>query len=146
MQALIRVLLVEDDSKDVELILYALDEYNLADEITVARDGVEALDYLYRRGAYARHPEGHPMVVLLDLKMPKLDGTKVLKQIKSDEQLGNIPVVILTSSQETHDLENGYGLGANAYVVKPVRFSEFINTVKEIVLFWTRTNKPPPAV
>ncbi|MEW6665065.1 MAG: response regulator [Thermodesulfobacteriota bacterium] len=144
MEALKRILLVEDDPKDIELILDALEEHNLANEVVVARDGVEALDYLYRRGPFALRPEGSPVLILLDLKMPRLDGSQVLKQIKSDEQLCLVPVVILTSSRESHDLENGYRLGANAYVVKPVHFAGFVRTVKEIGLFWAVINEPPP--
>ncbi|MBN1106566.1 MAG: response regulator [Deltaproteobacteria bacterium] len=144
MGALKRILLVEDDPKDIELILHALEEYNLANEVVVARDGVEALDYLYRKGPFAQRPEGNPVLILLDLKMPRLDGSQVLKQLKSDEQLRLVPVVILTSSRESHDLENGYRLGANAYVVKPVHFTEFARAVKEIGLFWAIINEPPP--
>jgi CheY-like chemotaxis protein len=144
MKNLKRILLVEDDQMDIELIIEALDEYNLANEIVVARDGVEALDYLYRREAFADRPNGNPMVILLDLKMPKLDGVQVLRQIKSDEQLCLVPVVILTSSRESRDLKECYALGANSYVVKPVRFNEFIKAVKEIGLFWALINEPPP--
>lgn len=145
METLKRILLVEDDPKDVELILSALSEHNLANEIVVARDGVEALDYLHRRGPFALRPEGNPVVILLDLKMPRLDGIQVLKQLKSDEQMRLIPVVILTSSRESHDLEEAYRIGANAYVVKPVRFTEFVKAVKEIGLFWVIVNEPPPS-
>ncbi len=139
-----RILLVEDDPQDIELTLAALGEYNLANEIVVARDGVEALDYLYRRGTFAERPAGNPVVVLLDLKMPKLDGIEVLRQIKTDERLRLIPVVILTSSGESRDLEECYQLGVNAYVVKPVRFVEFVESVKQIGVFWVLTNEPPP--
>lgn len=139
-----RILLVEDDDKDIELTLSALDEYNLANEVVVARDGVEALDYLYRRGRFAQHPEGAPVVILLDLKMPRLDGHQVLKQIKTDERLCLIPIVILTSSREERDLAECYRLGANAYVVKPVRFVEFVEAVKHIGMFWALTNESPP--
>ena len=144
MVALKRILLAEDDSKDVELTLSALAEYNLANEIVVARDGVEALDYLYRRGIFAGRPEGNPVVILLDLKMPKLDGIEVIKQIKADPQLSLIPIVILTSSREVRDLEQAYALGVNAYVVKPVHFGEFVKAVKEIGVFWAIINEPPP--
>jgi CheY-like chemotaxis protein len=139
-----RILLVEDDPKDIELTLAALDEYNLANEIVVARDGVEALDYLYRREAFKQRPAGNPVVILLDLKMPKLNGVQVLQQLALDEQLRLIPVVILTSSRESRDLEECYKLGANAYVVKPVRFTEFIEAVKQIGIFWALINEPPP--
>src|SRR5512140_1069327 len=120
-----RILLIEDDPKDIELTIDALGEYNLANEIALARDGAEALDYMYRRGIFASRPEGNPVVILLDLKMPKVNGIQVLNQLKSDEQLRSVPVVILTSSRETRDLDECYKLGVNAYVVKPVRFAEF---------------------
>ena len=144
MEKLKRILLVEDDPKDVELILSALSEHNLANEVVVARDGVEALDYLYRREAFALRPDGNPVVILLDLKMPRLNGLQVLTQLKSDEQMRVIPVVILTSSRESPDLEKCYKLGVNAYVVKPVRFTEFVEAVKKIGGFWALINEPPP--
>lgn len=144
MNPLKRILLVEDDPNDIELTLNALEEYNLSNEIMVARDGVEALDYLYRRGAFVQRPVGHPIVIMLDLKLPKLDGVQVLRQIKTDLTLRLIPVVILTSSRESQDLTECYKLGANAYVVKPVRFSEFIEAVKHIGIFWAMINEPPP--
>lgn len=144
MTTLKRILLVEDDPKDIELTLTALDEYNLANEVVTVRDGVEALDYLYRRGDFAQRPEGNPIVVLLDLKMPRLDGVEVLRHLKADEQMRLIPVVILTSSRESRDLEECYQLGVNAYVVKPVRFAEFIEAVKQIGMFWALINEPPP--
>jgi CheY-like chemotaxis protein len=144
MEALKRILLVEDDPKDIELTLIALAEYNLANEVEVARDGVEALDYLFRRGSFADRPAGNPLVILLDLKMPKLDGTQVLQQLKADEQMRLIPVVALTSSRESRDLKECYQLGVNAYVVKPVRFTEFVEAVKEIGVFWALINEPPP--
>jgi CheY-like chemotaxis protein len=139
-----RILLVEDDPKDVELTLCALSEQNLANEIAVAQDGVEALDYLYRRGAFAQRPAGHPVVILLDLKMPRMDGVEVLRQLKADEQMRLIPVVVLTSSRESSDLKQCYLLGANAYVNKPVRFVEFVEAVKQIGVFWGLINHPPP--
>jgi CheY-like chemotaxis protein len=139
-----RILLVEDDPKDVELTLTALGDHKLANEIEVVRDGVEALDYLYCRGAFSQRPAGHPVVILLDLKLPKLDGIQVLKQIKSDETLRSVPVVILTSSHESSDLEECYRLGVNAYVVKPVRFTQFVEAVKQIGIFWALINEPPP--
>lgn len=138
------ILLVEDDPRDIELTLDALDEYNLSNEIVITRDGVDALDYLYRRGTFAQRPEGNPVVILLDLKMPRMDGVEVLKQIKSDEQFRIIPVVVLTSSRESRDLEECYKLGVNAYVVKPVRFSEFVEAIKQIGVFWALLNEPPP--
>lgn len=140
-----RILLVEDDLKDIELTLAALDEYNLTNEIVVARDGAEALDYLYRRGTFEQRPAGNPVVILLDLKMPKLDGVQVLQQLATDPQLRLIPVVVLTSSRESRDLEECYKLGVNAYVVKPVRFTEFIEAVKQIGVFWVLINEPPPS-
>jgi CheY-like chemotaxis protein len=139
-----RILLVEDDPKDIELTLAALGEHNLANEVAVARDGVEALDYLCRRGAFARRPPGNPIVIMLDLKMPRMDGVQVLRQLKADEQLSLIPVVVLTSSRESLDLEACYRLGVNAYVVKPVRFVEFVDAVKEIGVFWVLVNQSPP--
>ena len=144
MQELKRILLVEDDPRDVELILSTLSEYNLANEIAVARDGVEALDYLYRRGTFAQRPVGNPVVILLDLKMPRLDGLQVVRQLKADEPMRLIPIVILTSSREAHDLEECYKLGVNAYVVKPVRFAEFVEAVKQVGVFWALINEPPP--
>jgi CheY-like chemotaxis protein len=139
-----RILLVEDDHKDVELILSALAENRLANEVQVVRDGEEALDYLYRRAQFRlRHP-GNPAVVLLDLKLPKVHGLDVLKQIKSDEKLKAVPVVILTSSTEAPDLEQSYELGVNAYVVKPVDFAQFVTALKQIGLFWAVINEPPP--
>jgi len=144
METLKRILLVEDDSRDVELTLNALSEYNLANEIAIARDGAEALDYLYRRGAFAQRPPGSPVVILLDLKMPKLDGVEVLRQLKADEQMRLIPIVILTSSRESRDLEECYRLGVNAYVVKPVRFTGFVEAVKQLGVFWALINEPPP--
>lgn len=144
METIKRILLVEDDPKDIELILSALGEHNLANEIVVARDGVEALDYLYRRGEFALRPEGNPVVILLDIKMPRLDGFQVLRQLKADEQMRLIPIVILTSSRESRDLEECYQLGANGYVVKPVRFAEFIEAVKEVGVYWALINEPPP--
>jgi CheY-like chemotaxis protein len=144
MYTLGRILLVEDDPRDVELTLTALEDHKLANEVTVARDGQEALDYLYRRGQFATRPNDNPAVMLLDLKLPKIDGLEVLKQIKSDEQLKTIPVVVLTSSHEEQDMMKSYKLGVNAYVVKPVDFHEFINAVKELGMFWAIINQPPP--
>ncbi len=138
------ILLAEDDPTDVELTINALSEHNLANDIFVVRDGAEALDYLTRTGAYAGIPAGNPVVILLDLKMPRVDGMQVLEQIKSDNNLKKIPVVILTSSSESRDLETCYQLGVNAYVVKPVKFAEFVEAVKEIGVFWALINEPPP--
>jgi CheY-like chemotaxis protein len=144
MQTLKRILLVEDDPNDVELTLAALSDHKLANEVAVARDGVEALDYLYRRGSFARRPPGNPVVILLDLKMPRMDGVQVLRQIKEDELLRLIPVVVLTSSRESLDLQACYRLGVNAYVVKPVQFVEFVEAVKQTGIFWALINQPPP--
>ena len=139
-----RILMVEDDPKDVELTLSALEEYNLANEVVVTRDGEKALDYLYYRGEYKTRSNGNPAVMLLDLKLPKVDGLEVLKQIKSDAQLKMIPVVVLTSSKEEKDMVASYKLGVNAYVVKPVDFHEFVNAIKELGVFWAIINEPPP--
>ena len=139
-----RILLVEDDPKDVELTLTALEEYKLANEVVVARDGEEALDYLYRRGNFATRSTDNPAVLLLDLKLPKVDGLEVLQQIKADAKLRLIPVVVLTSSHEERDMVTSYKLGVNAYVVKPVDFHEFVNAVKELGIFWALVNEPPP--
>lgn len=144
MGTLKRILLVEDDPKDIELTVEALGEYNLANEIAIARDGSEALDYMYRRGIFASRSDGNPVVILLDLKMPKVDGIQVLNQLKSDKNMRSVPVVILTSSREIRDLDECYKLGVNAYVVKPVRFAEFIEAVKGIGVFWALINEPPP--
>jgi len=139
-----RILLVEDDPKDVELTLTALEDYKLANEVVVARDGAEALDYLYRRGNFANRSTDNPAVLLLDLKLPKVDGLEVLRQIKDDAKLKLIPVVVLTSSHEERDMVTSYKLGVNAYVVKPVDFHEFVNAIKELGVFWALVNEPPP--
>src|SRR3979409_2652678 len=144
MSILGRILMVEDDPKDVELTLTALEEYNLANEVVVTRDGEQALDYLYCRGEYKRRSSGSPAVMLLDLKLPKVDGLEVLKQIKSDVELRIIPVVVLTSSKEEKDMVASYKLGVNAYVVKPVDFHQFVNAIKELGVFWAVINEPPP--
>jgi CheY-like chemotaxis protein len=139
-----RILLAEDDAHDVELTVAALAEFHLANEVVVARDGAEALDYLYRRGSFAARPQGHPAVVLLDLKMPKVNGLEVLRQVKADPNLKSIPVVMVTSSREEADLVKSYELGANAYVVKPVDFQDFVRAVKDLGSFWAVLNEPPP--
>ena len=144
MSALGRILLVEDDPKDVELTLTALEEYHLANEVVVTRDGEEALDYLYRHGAFSNRSNDNPAVLLLDLKLPKIDGLEVLQRIKSDDRLRLIPVVVLTSSHEEKDMVASYRLGVNAYVVKPVDFHEFVNAIRELGIFWAIINKPPP--
>ena len=143
MQKLGRILMVEDDSKDVELTLTALEEYNLANEVLVTRDGEEALDYLNCRGKFSMRTRENPAVILLDLKLPKVDGLEVLKQVKADENLRYIPVVVLTSSHEEKDLVTSYKLGVNAYVVKPVDFHQFVNAIKELGAFWAVINVPP---
>ena len=144
MNGLGRILIVEDDPRDVELTLTALEEYNLANEVVVTRDGAEALDYLYCRGAFDSRSNENPAVMLLDLKLPKIDGLEVLQHVRSDERLKMIPVVVLTSSNEEKDMIRSYQLGVNAYVVKPVDFHEFVNAVKELGVFWAVINEPPP--
>ena len=144
MSKLGRILMVEDDPKDVELTLTALEEFKLANEVVVARNGEQALDYLYCRGEYKTRSSGNPAVILLDLKLPKVDGLEVLKQIKSDGELSMIPIVVLTSSKEEKDKVASYKLGVNAYVVKPVDFHEFVNAIKELGVFWAIINEPPP--
>jgi len=139
-----RILLVEDNSNDIELTLAALAENRLANEVVVVRDGEEALDYLYRRGVFKLRREGNPVVVLLDLKLPKIDGLEVLAQLKTDPTMRVIPVVVLTSSREEQDLIDSYNLGTNAYVVKPVDFHEFVDAIKGLGLFWAVVNQPPP--
>jgi CheY-like chemotaxis protein len=139
-----RILLVEDDPKDIDLTLTALEEYKLANEVVVVRDGAAALDYLHTRGNYRSRAMENPAVVLLDLKLPKVDGLEVLQQIRSDERLKLIPVVVLTSSHEERDMVASYKLGVNAYVVKPVDFHDFVNAVKELGVFWAVINEPPP--
>jgi len=144
MSKLGRILLVEDDPRDVELTMTALQEYNLSNEVVVARDGEEALDFLYSRGQFAERDSERPAVVLLDLKLPKVNGLEVLQQVRSDPRLKLLPVVVLTSSHEERDLLNSYELGVNAYVVKPVDFHEFVNAVRELGVFWALINEPPP--
>ena len=139
-----RILLVDDSPRDTELALDALAQNNLANEVVALRDGAEALDYLFRRGQFTARTNGQPAVVLLDLKMPKVDGIEVLRQIKSDPQLKTIPVVVLTSSREESDLVKSYQLGVNAYIVKPVQFQEFVEAVKQLGAFWAVINEPPP--
>ena len=139
-----RILLVEDDPKDRELTMTSLEEYNLSNEVVIATDGEEALDYLYCRGKFQGRTSENPAVLLLDLKLPKIDGLEVLQQMKSDEKLRLIPVVVLTSSREERDMVASYKLGVNAYVVKPVDFHEFVNAIKELGVFWAIINEPPP--
>ena len=133
-----RILLVEDDPNDVELTLSALAENGLANEVFVARDGEEALDYLYYQGGYESREEGNPIVVLLDLKLPKVDGMEVLRRVKTDPALKMIPVVMLTSSREEQDLVRSYDLGTNGYVVKPVDFQNFVEAVHQSISFLER--------
>jgi len=144
MTELKRILLAEDNAKDVELTLAALEEHRLANDVVVVRDGAEAWDYLSCAGAFAGRPPGSPAVVLLDLKMPRVDGLEVLRRMKADDKLRTVPVVMLTSSREENDLIQSYRLGVNAYVVKPVAFQEFVNAVSNLGLFWAVLNEPPP--
>ncbi len=139
-----RILLAEDNLDDIELTLRVLAEYHLANKVDVVRDGVEALDYLFRRGRFADRPPGNPALLVLDNKMPRVDGLEVVRQIKTDERLKTIPVVMLTSSHEQGDLFKSYELGVNAYVIKPVKFFDFVNAVREIGAFWGIVNEPPP--
>jgi CheY-like chemotaxis protein len=135
--------MVEDDPNDVELTLTALADHNLANEVVVTRDGQQALDYLYCRGEFNARSRDNPAVMLLDLKLPKVGGLEVLQQVKKDERLKMIPVVVLTSSHEERDIMRSYSLGVNAYVVKPVDFHDFVNAVKELGVFWAVINEPP---
>lgn len=144
MSELKRILLVEDSENDIELTLAALEEAHLANEVDVVRDGQEALDYLHRQGAWASRGDGYPAVVLLDLKLPKVNGLEVLAHVKGEADLKSIPVVMLTSSREESDLARSYGLGVNAYVVKPVDFHDFSLALRELGLFWAVVNQPPP--
>ena len=139
-----RILLVEDSLRDTELILAALAENHLANEVVSVRDGAEALDYLYRREQYSGRSNGQPAMILLDLKMPRVDGMEVLRQIKGDAALKIIPVIVMTSSREEQDLLRTYQLGANAYVVKPLTFTEFMGAVTKLGAFWAIVNVPPP--
>ncbi len=138
------IVLAEDNPRDAELALAAMEEHHLADKVVVCQDGAEVLDYLYCRGRYKTRLQGNPAVVFLDLKMPKVDGLEVLRTIKADARLRPIPVVMLTSSREERDLAQSYALGANAYVVKPVEFQQFLRAVKESGMFWGVINEPPP--
>ena len=145
MSELKRILLAEDSPNDVELTLAALAEFRLANDVDVVRDGAEALEYLFRRGSYAGREGGNPAVVLLDLKMPKVDGLEVLRQIKEHPRLKTMPVVMLTSSREEADLVRSYELGVNGYVVKPVEFADFMSAVRQVGAFWAVVNEAPPA-
>lgn len=139
-----RILLVEDSPGDAELTLHVLQVHNLANEVLHLHDGVEALNYLYRRGEFSGLANGNPAVVLLDLKMPRMDGMQVLRQIKGDPGLSTIPVVVMTSSREDRDLQAAYRLGVNAYVVKPLKFKDFVTAVTQVGAFWAVLNEPPP--
>jgi CheY-like chemotaxis protein len=141
-----RILLAEDSVQDIELTLNALAENNITNSVTVARDGAEALDYLCKRGKFAGRANGNPVLLLLDLKMPKVDGLEVLRTVKSDPRLRTIPVVVLTSSREEQDVVRSYELGVNAYVVKPVEFDKFLRAVRDLGLFWMLVNEPPPVL
>ena len=145
MSPLKRILLAEDNQNDVELTLSALEEYNLANEVVVVRDGVEVIDYLLQRGQFANHPNGVPAVILLDLKMPRMDGLEALRQLRADPRFKRVPVVMITSSREEQDLVRSYELGVNAYVVKPVDFQKFVECIKQIGFFWALINEPPPS-
>lgn len=138
------ILLVEDNPRDLDLTLVALERSQLANEVIVMRDGAEALDYLQRRGEHSARAEGNPAVLLLDLKLPKVDGLQVLKTIRESAELRSIPVVMLTSSREEFDLSRAYELGVNAYVVKPVEFKEFVSAISDLGVFWAVLNEPPP--
>jgi CheY-like chemotaxis protein len=139
-----RMLLVEDSEQDVELTLSALSQHNLANEVVVVRDGEQALDYLHARGNFAGRSGGNPVVILLDIKLPKVDGLEVLQQLRADDTLKRTPVVMLTSSREERDIVRSYNLGVNAYVVKPVEFQGFVDAIRELGLFWAVINQPPP--
>ncbi len=141
------ILLVEDNPDDVELTLRALKQHNIRNEIVVVRDGAEALDYLFATGAYSdRDTTEMPAVVILDLKLPKVDGLEVLQRIRADERTKLVPVVILTSSKEEKDMINGYKLGANSYVQKPVDFTQFSEAIQQLGLYWLLINEPPPKI
>ena len=138
------ILLVEDDARDLELTLVALERSQLANEVVIVRDGAMALEYLQREGEWAARPAGNPAVILLDLKLPKVNGLEVLQAVRGSEQLRSIPVVMLTSSQEETDVMRSYSLGVNAYVVKPVEFKQFITAIADLGMFWAVLNEPPP--
>ena len=138
------ILLVEDNPRDLELTLVALERSQLANDVIVMRDGAEALDYLLRRGEHAERADGNPAVLLLDLKLPKIDGLEVLKTVRETTELRSIPVVMLTSSREEPDLLKAYELGVNAYVVKPVEFRDFVTAISDLGIFWAVLNEPPP--
>ena len=138
-----RILLADDDPQDIELSLLALEEYQLNNKVDITIDGAETLDYLYQRGEYANRPGGNPIIIFLDLNMPKVSGLEVLEKVKSDPNLKMIPIVVMTSSREDQDIIRSYAHGVNAYVVKPIAFTKFIDVVKQLGLFWVLTNEPP---
>jgi len=138
------ILLVEDDARDLELTLVALERSELANEVVVVRDGAEALDYLRREGAHSTRPVGNPAVVLLDLKLPKVNGLEVLETVRETPELRSLPIVMLTSSHEEGDVVKSYSLGVNAYVVKPVEFKAFVGAIADLGIFWAVLNEPPP--
>ena len=144
MSTLKPILIVEDSPNDLELTLNALEKSRLANDVIVARDGAEGADYLFRRGQYKDRPVGNPAVVLLDLKLPKIDGLELLKMVRENEETGRTPIVLLTSSREERDVVTGYKLGVNAYVVKPVNFGEFVQAIQDLGVFWAVLNEPPP--
>lgn len=144
MSSLKPILIVEDNPNDLELTIRALERSRLSNEVIIARDGAEAADYLFRRNLYADRPRGNPAVVLLDLKLPKIDGLELLKMVRENEETGRTPIVLLTSSREERDVVTGYKLGVNAYVVKPVAFSEFVQAIQDLGVFWAVLNEPPP--
>lgn len=144
-EGLRRILLAEDDPNDVQLTLAAFEEFHLANRVDVVRDGAEAWDYLNRRGAYINRRNGIPIVMLLDIKMPKIDGLELLRRVRTEPPLRTLPVVMLTSSRMETDLVRSYDLGANAFVVKPVQFQAFVEAVKRLGIFWALVNEPPPA-
>ncbi len=147
MKEMRNILLVEDNPDDVELTLRAFEKYNIRNDITVVRDGAEALDYLFATGAYSdRDTTTMPAVVILDLKLPKVDGLEVLQRMRADERTKLVPVVILTSSKEERDMVNGYKLGANSYVRKPVDFTQFVEAARQLGLYWLVINEPPPQI
>jgi CheY-like chemotaxis protein len=144
MEKIKKILLVEDNENDIELTLSALQECRLSNEVLAVRDGAEALDYMYHRGRYKDRAEGLPCVMLLDLKMPRVDGIEVLRTLKGDPNLHHVPIVMLTSSREERDLVLSYDLGVNAFVVKPVDFSQFVQAIRNLGMFWAIVNEPPP--
>jgi len=140
----VEILLVEDDPNDVELTMHAFDKYRLSNHVDVVRDGQEALDYLFRTGAYSARPPINPRLVLLDVKLPKMSGLEVLARIRSDQRTKGVPVVMLTSSREDRDINQGYALGINSYIVKPVDFAQFAEAVRTLGMYWLVLNTPPP--